>query len=194
MNFLTVLVYCLISLFLGVSFLGFALNLIDLNLITEYLEKNILLDPYSRIILGLIGILILLFCLRCLQLIFYRLTKEKSINFSSEHGEVSVIVSAIEDLIKKLLEEKKEFSHIKPKVILRKKGIEIIIRGDLASEVNIVEFTKEVQEKVKDKLYAFLGEEKVINVRVEIRKIVFAGKKKEGEEEEKELEIPFRNY
>jgi uncharacterized alkaline shock family protein YloU len=181
-------------LFLGVSFLGFALNLIDLNLITEYLEKNILLDPYSRIILGLIGILILLFCLRCLQSIFYRLTKEKSINFSSEYGEVSVTVSAIEDLIKKLLEEKKQFSHIKPKVILKKKGIEIIIRGDLASEVNIVEFTKEVQEKVKDKLYAFLGEEKVINVRVEIRKIVFAGKKKEEEEEEKELEIPFRNY
>jgi len=191
MGFLTVLVYCLISLFLGSLFLGLSLNLIDLTLTCNYLEHQILANPYSRMIVGILGILIILFCLRYLQnLVRYKM-REKSITFSSGQGTVSITISALEDMIKKILEKREELSHIRPNVFLKKKEIEVIIRSYLTSEVNVVEFTKDIQEKIKEKLHSLLGEERQINIKVEIRKITFGEKKKITEEEP---EVPFRHY
>jgi uncharacterized alkaline shock family protein YloU len=191
MFFLTVLVYCVVSLFLGSFLVGVSLNLIDFTQVATYLDKTVLIDSYSRLLIGLWGILIILFCVRYLQSLVVGAYREKAITFSSEHGSVSITLFAIEDMIKKILEEKKELSHIRPKVSLKKRGIEVIIRSNLISEVNIVDFTKNVQEKIKERLYSFLGGDKEINVKFEIRKITFGNKKIVKEEEP---EYPFRHY
>jgi uncharacterized alkaline shock family protein YloU len=94
-------------------------------------------------------------------------------------------------MLKKMLEEKKGLSHVRLKVISNKKGIEVIVRGNLTSEVNIVELKKEIQEDAKEKLRDLLGEEKDTKVNIQIGKIIFGGKKKI---EQKEPEVPFRNY
>ena len=93
-----------------------------------------------------------------------------------------------------MLEEKTEVSHIKPKVFLRKKGIEVVTKGILTSEVNLVDFTREIQEKVKEKMHALLGEDKPVKVNLEIRKVSLGGKKELDEESAQEPEVPFRNY
>ncbi|MBU0694754.1 MAG: alkaline shock response membrane anchor protein AmaP [Candidatus Omnitrophica bacterium] len=192
MGFFTVLVYILISFFLGYILIGLSLNLIDLTVLLENLEKQMLFDFSFRLVVGLLGFLIILFCLRYLQLIFIRLRKEKSITFDSPQGRISITLSAVEEMLKKTLDEREEISHIRPKVIVGKKEIEVIIRSNLALEVNLFELTKEIQEKVKEKLQYLLGEEKEIKVKIEIRRVV--GKGKKGKEEEKYPEVPFRNY
>jgi len=68
----------------------------------------------------------------------------------------------------------------------------VVARGVLTAEVNLVEFTKEIQEQVREKVHTLLGKDKQVQVNLEIRKIALS--KKDLLAEEKEPEIPFRNY
>ena len=190
MGFLIVLIYITLSLTVGLFLIGLSLEMITIDVIANYLAQ-IPADFSLKLITILTGTLLVLFCLRYIQTIFQRQQRNKSITFESDEGKVSVTLVAIEEMLKKMLEKKSEVSHIKPKVLLKKKHIEVAARGVLTTEVNLVEFTKEIQEQVKEKLHTLLGEDKQVQVNLEIRKITI-GKKELTEE--KEPEIPFRNY
>lgn len=191
MGFLTVLIYIVLSLATGLILIGLSLEIITVDIFTAYLSK-IPADFPLRWTTVLVGLLLILLCVRYMQASFLRLRKNKSITFKSEEGKVSITLVAIEDMLKKMLETKTEISRIKPKVILRKKGIEVIARGILTAEVNLVEFTKKIQEQVREKVHTLLGEEKQVQVNLEIRKIALS--KKDLAAEDKEPEIPFRHY
>jgi hypothetical protein len=150
--------------------------------------------PSTAWLAFLIGWVIILMGIRYIQASLQRSRREKSIPFESPEGKVSITLFALEDMLKKMLEERKEVSHIKPKVFLRKNGriIEVFARGVLMTEVNLVEFIREIQEKVKEKMDVLLGEDRQVRVNLEIRKVNL-GEIKETTEEQ-EPEIPFRNY
>ncbi|UCD15611.1 MAG: alkaline shock response membrane anchor protein AmaP [Candidatus Omnitrophota bacterium] len=186
-----ILIYVLISSAVGVFLVGVALDLINLNLAASYLSRYVLFDMSSKVIVGILGLLIVLLCIRYLQSLLLRSRRERAITFESPDGTVDITLFAIEDMLRRALEDKKEISHIRPKILSRKKGLDVLIRSDLASEVNILDFTREVQQKVKEKLENILGEDKEIKVKMRIRKMVFAGTRRKPEEEP---EIPFRNY
>ena len=190
MGFIAILVYVFISFFLGFILIGSAANLIDLTDIVFYVEKEMLSDIYLRVAFGLGGALIILFCIRYVQHIIYR--RERAIVSESEYGKVSITLFAIEDMLKNMLETEKGFSHVRPKVCAGKRGVSVIIKGNVRSEVNFLSFTKEVQEKVREKLLNLLGEDKDIKVKIEIKKMIFKGAKKIVEAEEPE--IPYRYY
>jgi len=191
MGFLTVLIYIILSLAAGLILIGLSLEIINVDVITVYLAE-IPADFPLRWVTALVGLLLILLCLRYVQTSFRRARRNKSITFESDQGKVSITLVAIEDMLKKMLEAKTEVSRIKPKVLLRKKGIEVVARGVLTTEVNLVEFTKGIQELVREKVHALLGEDKQVQVNLEIRKIALS--KKELMAEDKEPEIPFRNY
>jgi len=190
MGFLTALIYIFLSLVVGVGLVGLSLEIISINVFTEYV-KSIPADFSLRLTLTLIGLLLILMCFQYLKTLFRSSRKNKSIAFESPEGKVSITLFAIEDMLRKMLEEKTEISHIRPKVYLRKKFIEVNTKGILTTEVNLVDFTREVQEKVREKMSSLLGEEKEIKVNLEIRKVSLGDKKSL---EEAEPEIPFRNY
>ncbi|MCK9614553.1 MAG: alkaline shock response membrane anchor protein AmaP [Candidatus Omnitrophica bacterium] len=190
MGFIAVLVYIFISFFLGFVLIGSAANWIELTDIVFYIEKELLSNIFLRFAFGLGGALIILFCIRYIQHVIYR--RERAIISESNYGKVSITLFAIEDMLKNMLETEKGFSHVRPKVCARKRGINVIIKGNLNSEVNFASFTKEVQEKVREKLLNLLGEEKDIKVKIEIKKMIFKGKKKIVEAEEPE--VPYRYY
>lgn len=191
MGFLTVLIYIILSLTTGFILIGLSLGMLNVDIITAYLA-GISADFPLRLVTVLVGLLLILLCLRYLQASFRRARKNKSITFESEEGKVSITLVAIEDMLKKMLEEKTEVSRIRPKVILRKKGIEVAACGVLTAEVNLVEFTKEIQEQIRKKVHNLLGEDKQVQVNLEIRKIALS--KKDLTSVDKEPEIPFRNY
>ena len=192
MGFITVLVYIILSLSTGVLLIGLSLGLINEKVIIDALSLHFKSDFSLRFAFTLTGIILILLCLRFIQAFFYRSKRNKSITFESSEGKVSITLFAIEDMLKRMLEEREEVSHVKPKVFLRKKAIEVITRGVLTAEVNLVDFTKEIQEKVKEKIHTLLGEDKDVRVNLEIRKVASGNKK--GLIEENEPEIPFRNY
>jgi transcriptional regulatory protein LevR len=107
-------------------------------------------------------------------------------------GNLSITISAIEDLIKRMLEEKKELLHVKPKVFFNKSGVTVIIRSDLNANVNLYSLNRVIQEQVKEKVQSLLGDDPDINIKLEIRKMTVINNKKG--QERPEPEIPFRYY
>lgn len=192
MGFLTVLVYIVLSLIVGVVLIGAAWDPTVLQITVSYLEGQFFTDYWTRIIVGLLGVLLILMCFSYLQRLRRRSQRDKSLIFESEQGKVSITLFAIEDMLKKILEVRPEVSHVRIKVKLGKKCIEVLTRGILTAEVSLVEFTKEIQASVKEKMHTLLGEDKEVRVNLEIRKVAIGAKK--GTVEEPEPEIPFRNY
>lgn len=190
MGFLAILVYIFISFFLGFILMGSAANLIELTDLVFFVQKELFSNMFFRVALGLSGLLIILFCIRYIQHIIYR--RERAIVSESEYGKVSITLFAIEDMLKNMLETEKGFSHVRPRVCAGKRGVSVIIRGNVNSEVNFLSFTKDVQQRVREKLLNLLGEEKDIKVKIEIKKMLFKGAKNMVTVEEPE--IPYRYY
>lgn len=190
MGFLTILIYIILSFSVGIILIAAPAGIINLKSIAAYLNQNVLTTSSSNITLILIGIIIILLCLRYIQKMISSSRRNKNISFESKEGKVNITLIAIEDMLKKMLEEKDEISHIKVKVSLRKKTIVVKTKGYLNYEVNLVDFTKNIQAIVKEKLQILLGEDKKVEVNLQIRKITVS----EKEEKTEDPEVPFRHY
>ena len=196
MLLISLLVYLIVSFTVGIILIALPFNLDKLRLLANYIEIQMTTDPNNILICGLFGILIILTCLWLIHSVLVKSRKDKSITFDAADGKVSITFFALEDMLKKLLEERTEISHTKPKVIVKKKELLVNVKTNLAEEVNLLEFTNEVQGKIKEKLENLLGEDKNIKINIEIRKMRFKGgaNREDIEEEEEEPEVPFRNY
>ncbi|MDD5194478.1 MAG: alkaline shock response membrane anchor protein AmaP [Candidatus Omnitrophica bacterium] len=194
MVFLISFIYVVMSILLGSLLVGLAWNpvvfLVFFSKQIIYLKNNINYLPL-RLEFAFIGLLIILICVRYLESVFFRSKRERAILLESPQGKVSITLFAVEDMLKRILEGKRELLHVRPRVIPGKKIIEVLVRANLTSEVNLLEFTSSIQEELREKLQSLLGEDKEIKVRIEIRKMVFKENKKLVEEEP---EVPFRNY
>jgi hypothetical protein len=192
MGFLTVLIYIVLSLTVGSLLVSLSVDTLTINILSEYLQNNFLPDPYLRSGLFLVGVILILFCLRYIQASLWRSKKNKSISFESSQGRVNITLFAIEEMLKKILEAREEISHIRIKVFIRKKWLEVMIKGILTSEVNLIDFTKEVQDHITEKINTLLGEDKQVKVNLEIRRVSIGNKG--SLKEDSEPEVPFRNY
>lgn len=192
MGFLTIFICLILSLIAGLFLIGVSLDLLVLSALAVYLENEITSDFTLRLIIFFAGLILVLLCLRYVQKAVLRSRKDKAVTFESVQGDVSITLFAIEDMLKKLLEERKEISHVRAKVALKKKTIEVLAKGVLIAEVNLVEFTKSLQDTVSEKVQALLGEDKKVKVNLEIKKVALGGKRVLLDE--KEPEVPFRNY
>ncbi|MCF7870538.1 MAG: alkaline shock response membrane anchor protein AmaP [Candidatus Omnitrophica bacterium] len=190
MGFLTILIYILLSFSAGFILIMAPTGILNLESLINYLDQNILNNFSSNITLVLIGLLIILLCLRYIQKMILNSRQNKNISFESKEGKVKITLVAIEDLLKKMIEQRDEISHIKVKVRLKKKIIAVQIKGYLNYEVNLVNLTKEIQEKVKERIGVLLGEDKKVEINLQIRKITVSGDQEKAEEPE----IPFRHY
>ena len=178
----------LIFLIFGIGFIFVAYNPdYIINLIKTFvLEKEFTFS--LRIQFASIGIIFILFALKIFG-IFFGFRKEKVIKLNTKEGELVIFISAIEDIITRLLNSKKELTHIRPQVKVVKKTLDITIKGNLTSEINILDFVSDAQREIKDKLNNILGD-KEIKIKFEIRKIS-SGKNKAVIED---VQVPFRNY
>ena len=129
------LFYAAIIILIGVVLIVFSLNLLqpqDISNLLIYSQNS----PNSRIIVGLSGLLLILISFSFAQLILGRFQREKTIAFTTSSGEVTIALSAVEDLIRKLGTVMPEIKELRPDVIATKKGIIVDLRVVLRSEAN----------------------------------------------------------
>lgn len=193
MFFISCLTFIFLSSLIGIISIGISLGVISQYELYSWVNKILSLDPYKQVILGWLGVFFILACINFVRRISLNSTKEKAIVLGTDKGNIKVSLAAIEDMIRKDLANREEISHIRPKVLILRKGIKVIIRAVLNSEQNLPEFTAQIQEKIKNRLETLVGEKEIF-VDLEIKKIALgeAGYKKE--EKQEEVEIPFRNY
>ncbi|MDD4979951.1 MAG: alkaline shock response membrane anchor protein AmaP [Candidatus Omnitrophica bacterium] len=192
---LGILFYAVVLILIGLVMIIFSLNLLqpqDINNLLAYAQYGI----NSRIIVGLSGLLLILISFSFAQLILGRFQREKTIAFTTSSGEVTIALSAVEDLIKRVGFIIPEIKELRPDVIATKKGIIVDIRVVLKSEANIPELTGRLQEITRSKIQEILGIEEQIIIRIHVAKIISAQEtdKRRKEQLKEEPPIPFGGY
>jgi len=192
---LGILFYTVVLTLMGIGLIVFSLNLLqpeEIHQLLIYLHSGV----NARIIVGLSGVLVILVSFSIAQLILGRFQREKTIAFATPSGEVTVALSAVEDLIKRLGGIIPEIKELRPDVIASKKGILVDLRVVLRSEANIPELTSRLQEITKSKIQEVLGLEEQIIVKIHIAKIITVEEKDRRRKEtaKDEPTIPFGGY
>jgi len=187
-NNLIVIFYIIISLFVGAILIGFSLHVIDVSAVVFQINE-LYSSSNARITLGSIGALLIFFSLLFAQIISARREREKTIAFNNPSGQVTITLFAVEDLIRKIGQELPQIKEIRPDVIAtKKKGLLVNIRLILRSELNIPEFTSQLQEIVRSKIQEILGVEEQITVKIHIAKIQTQQEKPNKKKKELALE------
>lgn len=197
---LGIIFYAGILILIGLALISFAVvlsfknNLIqpqDINNLIIYVQNNLT----TRVTVFLSGILLILISFSFAQLILGRFQREKTIAFATTFGEVTIALSAVEDLIKRITGIIPEIKELRPDVRASKKGIEVDLRVVLRSEANIPELTARLQELTKSKIQEVLGLEEQIIIKIHVAKIISIEEKERKRKEEKgEPTIPFSGY
>jgi len=190
-----ILFYTVVVTILGATLIILSLNILQMEDITTILTYT-QFGTNARIIVGLAGALLILISFSFAQLILGRLQREKTIAFNTPSGEVTIALTAVEDLIKRLGSIIPEIKELRPDVIASKKGIIVDMRVILRSEANIPELTSRLQDITKSKIQEVLGLEEQIIVKVHVIKIIAVDErdKKRKESFREEPPIPFGGY
>ena len=192
---LGILFYTILIMIIGLALIILSFNILQPEMIGNvltYLESN----THSRIVVGLSGFLLMLISFSFAQLMLGRFQREKTIAFATSSGEVTIALSAVEDLIKRVAAVIPEIRELRPDVIASKKGIIADLRVTLRSEANIPDLTSRLQEITRSKIQEVLGIEEQIVIRIHISKIITAEEKerKKRELDKEEPTIPFSGY
>lgn len=190
-----ILFYASIIIVIGFVFIAYSLNLLkpqDIFNLVNYLENV----ANSRLITGLSGFLLILVSISFAQLLLGRFQRERNIAFTTSSGEVTIALSAVEDLIRRLAGVMPEIKELRPDVIASKKGIIVDIRVVLKSETNIPELTARLQEITRLKIQEVLGIEEQIIIKIHVTKIIVLEEKdkKRKEAEREQHSLPFGGY
>jgi len=193
---LGILFYASVLILIGVILIAFSFNILqteDMNNLCMYIKQS---GTNARIIVGLSGLLLILISFSFAQLILGRFQREKTIAFTTPTGEVTVALSAVEDLIKRLSNILPEIKELRPDVIATKKGIIVTLRVVLRSEANIPELTSHLQDITKSKIQEVLGLEEPIIIKIHIAKIISFEEKDKRKKDvfKEEPPIPYGGY
>jgi len=195
MRLLGILFYSSVIMLIGLVLIVFSLNFVQPQEIADVLslaQGNV----SSRWIIGIAGALLIMISFSFAQLILGRFQKEKTIAFQTSSGEVTIALSAVEDLIRRMTGIIPEIKELKPNVIATKKGLLVDLRVILRTETNIPDLIAQLQEQVRAKLQEVLGIEEQIIIKVHVSKIsaVESKDKKRKDEDAGTTSVPFRGY
>ena len=191
---IAIIFYIFIIWATGVAVVLFVSHVLDLQTIQRLLVL-VYFDPQSGAIAGICagGIMFMSFLLA--RLIYGRRQMERTIAFENPNGGVTVSLTALEDLIKRLIVQMPEVKEIRPYMIAVRKGLEVDIKLVLRHEVNIPELTARFQDLVRRKIEESVGMEGKINIRVHVTKISLEDIKfKHKDEFQLPTQAPFHGY
>ncbi len=188
-----ILFYATVVTVIGAALIVFSLNFLqpyDINRFFEYLQ----ISSNSKIIVGLSGALLIIISYFFAQLILGRIQRERTIAFTNAQGQVTIALSAVEDLIRRLAGIIPEIKELRPDVIATKKGLIVDIRVTLKSEANIPDLTARLQDITKAKIQDALGIEEQINIRIHVAKIIPLEEKSKRPADREASAIPYGGY
>lgn len=168
---LTLFFYTLVFFIMGGLFIAVSLNILPQDIITGMLDE-IYTTPNIKLVLGVTGALLIFISVMVVQLTLGKLQRERTIAFENPDGQVTISLTAIEDFIKRAMKQMPEVKELKPHVRAGKKGISIVNRVVLFSDINIPETTEKIQNIVKTRILEMLGVEEPVSIRVHVVKIV----------------------
>ncbi|MDE2027033.1 MAG: alkaline shock response membrane anchor protein AmaP [Candidatus Omnitrophica bacterium] len=167
---IAILFYLVIIWTTGISVILLVVHSLHLRTIQQLLWL-IYNDKQTGAIAGFFagGIMLMSFVLA--RLIYGRRQKERTIAFENPTGGVTVSLTALEDLVRRLIVQMPEIKEIRPYMAAHRKGLEVDIKLVLRHEADIPELTGRFQELVRRKIEESVGLEGKVNIRVHVIKI-----------------------
>ena len=166
----------------------------------DYYLKFTYYDAESRGLVGLVAGIVMALSFLLAKIIFGGEQKERTIAFDNPSGRVSISLSAVEDMVGRMLQRIPEVKETKPHIHATKRGIEIESRLILRGDVNIPEMTAKLQDMVRSKVQDILGVEETVSVRLHVVKMSAQSEKTKPKDdageprERREPTIPFQGY
>jgi len=191
------LFFALLCAILGAMALAFAFRLVNPEQVSDIIVF-IYTDWQSRLISGAAGLLFVLVSLAAVQTVSGRIQREKTIAFVNPNGQVTITLSAVEDLVKRLAFQLREIRDARAVVKATKKGIDIRMRVVLRAETSVPDFTAKLQDLIAGKIQEVFGIDEPIVVRIHVAKIVTNEEKPKKKEEprtaaqQEELGYPYQ--
>lgn len=124
--------------------------------------------PYSYLFWG--GLLILI-GISLFNLAIGRKDQSKTIEFRTEKGHVTIVLSAIEEYIRKTTSHMEQIRDIKSKVTAKGKGLKIVSKLVLNSDSNVTNLADTIQKEIEDKLIDMIGMDIPLTVNIHITKM-----------------------
>lgn len=151
-----------------------------------------------RVIVGLVAAGLVFLSFLFARTIFGYQSKERTIAFDNPSGRVSVSLTALEDMVKRLILRVPEVKEVRSGIIATKKGLEVESRLILKADVNIPEMTAHLQEMIKNKIQDTIGIEEAVVVKIHVIKMVGDDPKfkrqKDNSEDKSTPTLPFQGY
>ena len=162
--------YVLVISIVGVTGMLLLAHLIDVKAYLNFLNF-VYKDPQAGMIAGCVLALTVLISLAFARIIYGRQENERNIFINNPLGRVTISVSALEDLIRRMAVRHPQIKEIRPDITSMKKALHIDIKLVLRSEVNIPELTAELQDRIRRKIQDTIGNEERVNIRIHVIKI-----------------------
>ncbi len=184
MNFFNkagLIINVLILWLVGTEGLLLATGWSNVVLLEQYLKL-----PNANLILAGIGCGLWIMGLLILYIDAKISQQKKAIIHKTIHGEVRVAKKAIEDFIKRISSEESFIKTIKPKIVIKRKGVKISLIVSLWSEIPANEATIALQSRVKEALESTIGISNIREIKVFVEEVTHRGGRLRGVEYTKE--------
>ena len=130
----------------------------------EYLQVH-LQNPRGQWLLGSFAGFILAVSTRFLYYGMRRPGQRRSLVHEGPLGETTISLGAVESLVAKVVRQVRGVREIRPRVYLMHGNVHVFIRAVVGSDVNVPEWSEEVQRTVRNQVRTIVGAE-VATVRV----------------------------
>ncbi|MBF0619240.1 MAG: alkaline shock response membrane anchor protein AmaP [Candidatus Omnitrophica bacterium] len=197
-NRLAICFYVAIILIVGFSSLLFLAHFLSLRSFEQFLGF-VYFDPKAGLVAGFIVAGAMLISLAFARIIYGREEKERIIALNNPLGRVTISLSALEDMLRRMVARTPQIKELKPDISAIRKGLEIDIRLVLSSDANIPELTADLQGLIKRKVQEVVGVDEKVNIRIHVVKISADAardvKARDYDDQDMgEAAIPFRGY
>jgi len=202
MNFLkrlAMLIYVALTAFISLIAILYVAHYYSYNGVSEAMYV-IYKDDSLRMVFGGIAAGMFVLNLICYRLFSVNVRRDRIIAFDNPSGRVSVSLIALEDMIKRSVHSLKEVKELKSTIRVAKKGLQVKLRLNLRSDVNIPNVTSKVQDLVTKKVQDTIGIDEPVNVSIYVGKILGepVNRKKDQNEPPDDTSslpnIPFQGY
>lgn len=172
--------YVLIISIVGLAAMLFLAHFVALDAYEKFIAY-LYKDPRAGTIAGFIVASTMIISFALARLIYGRQAQERIITFDNPLGRVTISISALEDLVRRLVVRTPQIKEIRPEISATKQGLKVNVRLILRSDANISELTASLQELIKGRIQDVIGKEEKVLVRVHVIKIssdnIHSGKK-----------------
>lgn len=180
-NKLGLIVNILIMWIVGTEVILIATGWSSIALLDQYLKL-----PNANIIMAGIGCGLWILGLLILYVTAKISQQEKGIIHKTPHGEIKVAKKAIEDFIKRVGSEEPFIRTIKPKLVIKKKGVKVTLLVTLWAEIPTNEATANLQVRIKEVLENIIGVSNIRDIKVVVEEVIHRGGRLRGVDYTKE--------